>query len=666
MKFFNSIKFKLIVILLGIALIILMASTIFQVNQTRWLLTSNIEEYELTVAKSITSQINSWIGTKVSVLENIIKAHPEFKMANAVEINDVLKPIRESDPELETAVFVDLKGDALNVTNGTYINLADREYYQIVKSTKKLYISEVLVSKVTNNKVITIALPILDDGGNFQGLIFSQVAINTLEKSLGTVTVAETGHALMLSQNGDYIYHKNPDLVGKNYKDLDSTLNSEKLLSEAILNGVEGYTSFDTDKGSMITAYSEVALTGWKVGVVAPMKEVFSKLTRSYYITANMVVVVIVFAILISILIASRISRPLKMAAKHLDTLANADFTQEISEKYFKSKDEIGMLAKSVNIMSKSIKTVLMEVINESRRVKENVSVSSRNLSDLAEQIEEVSATTEEMSAGMEETAASTEQMNATSAEIESAVDSISMKAQSSSELVDEISKRAQQLKNNAVVSQKVAHEIRQTIDTDIRTSIEQSKAVEKINILTDSILQITSQTNLLALNAAIEAARAGEAGRGFAVVADEIRKLAEDSKNTVNEIQSVTKLVVNSVQSLTSSSEQALKFIDTTVINDYKSLVEIGEQYFKDAEAIEVLVSDFSATAEELSASIQNMSRAINEVTISNNEEAQGTQNIAEKAAEVMDRAAKVAELMKKTEGSSEKLDEIVTKFKL
>ncbi len=666
MKFFHSIKFKLILVFLGVALIPLLGSTFFQVNQSRELITSNIEEYELTVAKSLTDQIDTWIGSKVSVLDNLIKAHPEFKLANAAEINDILKPIRESDPELETAVFVDIKGDALNVTNGTIINLADREYFQIVKSTKQMYISEVLVSKVTNNQVISIAIPIIDEGGNFQGLIFSQVAIKALEKSLGKVKVAETGHALMLSQNGDYIYHVDTELVGKNYKDLDASHSSEKLLSEAVLSSDDGYHTFDTDKGSMITAYSKVALTGWKVGVVAPLNEVFSDLTRSYYITGIVIFALIVLVIIISIFIATRISRPLKMAAKHLDTLANADFTQDISERFLKSKDEIGMLAKSVNIMSKSIKNVLLEVISESHRVKENVSVSTLNLSELAEQIEEVSATTEEMSAGMEETAASTEEMNATSTEIEHAVDSISMKAQSSTQLVDEISKRAQQLKNNAVLSQKAAHEIRQTIDSDIRNSIEQSKAVEKINILTDSILQITSQTNLLALNAAIEAARAGEAGKGFAVVADEIRKLAEDSKNTVNEIQSVTRLVVSSVQSLTSSSEQALSFIDTTVINDYKSLVDIGEQYFKDAEAIEVLVADFASTAQELLASIQNMSKAINEVTISNNEEAQGTQNIAEKAAEVMDKAAKVADLMRESERSSQRLDEVVQKFKI
>jgi methyl-accepting chemotaxis protein len=189
---------------------------------------------------------------------------------------------------------------------------------------------------------------------------------------------------------------------------------------------------------------------------------------------------------------------------------------------------------------------------------------------------------------------------------------------------------------------------------------------VEKINVLTESILQIASQTNLLALNAAIEAARAGEAGKGFAVVADEIRKLAEDSKNTVNEIKGVTKVVVSAVQGLTLSSEKTLDYLLNTVINDYKSMVNTGEQYYKDAESIQDLVTDFSATAQELMASIQNLTKAIAEVSVSNGENAQGTQNIAEKAANVMHNASKLSDLMKETEDISERLSDTVSKFRI
>ena len=114
-----------------------------------------------------------------------------------------------------------------------------------------------------------------------------------------------------------------------------------------------------------------------------------------------------------------------------------------------------------------------------------------------------------------------------------------------------------------------------------MKRALEKSKEVKNINVLTESILQITEQTNLLSLNAAIEAARAGEAGKGFAVVANEIRNLAEDSRNAANKIQSMTMEVIKSVEDLASSSEKVLDFIGTKVIDDYKTMVSIGDQYY-------------------------------------------------------------------------------------
>ncbi len=199
-----------------------------------------------------------------------------------------------------------------------------------------------------------------------------------------------------------------------------------------------------------------------------------------------------------------------------------------------------------------------------------------------------------------------------------------------------------------------------------LRKAIEDSKAVEKISVLSNAILDITEQTNLLALNAAIEAARAGEAGRGFSVVSDEIRKLADVSKTTANEIQNIAKAVISSVDNLSQSAEKVLDFIDKQVIKDYEMLVNTGEQYSNDADTVDNLVTDFSATSQQLLASIQNVMVAINEITTATNEGATGATNIASNTTNVAEEGVQLIEQANTMQNISKRLVELVQKFRV
>lgn len=666
MKFYNSLKFKLISVLLAIALIPLLALSFIQLNQFTNAVTENIKTNEIQLANSNGDEIDSWVNSKVSQLKEILKTHPEFKTQNMTEIIPLLKIINESDLEIETSIVSDASGNAID-ENNQKLNIYDRDYFKKAKETRKEAISDILVSKVTGNRIISVILPILDDSNNFKGALVNTVNVEKIKSYLGDVKVGKSGFAFLLSSKGDYVYHPESERLGKSYKEFSKNTDKYNKFTNEVLVNQSGFITFNEDDGTkFISAYYTVSSTGWKVIVKAPYSEVYAEANSSQTRTAVLIFVVAVIVVLISYFISVYISKPMKVAAEHLNVLANADFTMEVPEKFLKRKDEIGLLGKSVDKMSKSIRNTLNDVILEAVTVKEHAVESSHNMDELVSKMEDVSATTEEMSAGMEQTAASAQEMNATSTEIETAVESIAVKAETGSHLAGEISVRAQALRENAIASQKAANDIHRSIDSELRSSIEQSKEVEKINVLTESILQIASQTNLLSLNAAIEAARAGEAGKGFAVVAEEIRHLAESSKNTVTEIQNVTKLVVSSVESLTRSSEKALSFIDSTVIEDYKEMVDTGDQYHKDAASIQDLVTDFSATAQQLLASIQAMTKAINEVTISNNENAEGTQNIAEKAMNVVVNASHVTQIMKEMEKSSEKLSKTVAKFKI
>ncbi len=446
----------------------------------------------------------------------------------------------------------------------------------------------------------------------------------------------------------------------------DSGLQQLADLEKKMTEGKAGVGEYSYKGVTKYMGFAPVQGTGWSLAITSPKSETIAKVNE---LAVTMVIVSIIFLVIgifITLLIARNISRPIKAAADHLEIVATGNFTTEIPKEFFKAKDETGVLANSINTMQQAVKKIIKDVVNESENVSQMLLNIKNEMDKLNSNIEEISATTEELSAGTEETAASTQEMSATSEEIETAIEATASKAQEGAITVNNINKMTEDMKIKANSSKKSALEVYERTKKDLESAIEQSKAVEKINELSHAILEITSQTNLLALNAAIEAARAGEAGKGFAVVADEIRKLAEGSKNTISRIQEVTKVILEAVNDLSSSSGEIMEFIDKKVLNDYDYLVNSSEQYNQSAAGINDMVTDFSSSSEELLASMQNMVKAIDEISSSANEGANGATNIAQSAASISQMSNDVINITKAAKEKSDLLIKSVSQFKV
>lgn len=167
-------------------------------------------------------------------------------------------------------------------------------------------------------------------------------------------------------------------------------------------------------------------------------------------------------------------------------------------------------------------------------------------------------------------------------------------------------------------------------ITAEMQQALENSKSVEKVEQLTGEILSISSQTNLLALNASIEAARAGEAGKGFAVVADEIRQLADSSRETANNIQSINEMVIAAVQELVKSSEKIISYVNDNILPDYQSFVEGGHQYDTDATHIDMTMVEYAEETREILMNMKDMADSISGINRAVEESTNGVTSAA------------------------------------
>lgn len=465
-----------------------------------------------------------------------------------------------------------------------------------------------------------------------------------------------------------------------NTKDADGYQMVKEIIRVAVQDG-GGYTDYVFPKEgetepSPKRSYSEYFKPfDWVVGTgnytdyidtaIAQQDEEFTSYASSKAISLILcsVCMLIVVAILVA-LIAIDITKSLRKIKEQFEVIAGGNFATKMQQPMLKRKDDFGQLANALETMRESVRSLLAQVKSEAANIDKVVETIDTNVYNLNAEIEDVSATTEELAASSEETAASAEQINGMTQQIEEAAREIAIRAQDGATESQDIHKRAVKTKDDTVENRQKIKQMMSDIRVNLEQALEDAKVVDQIGVLADSILNITAQTNLLALNASIEAARAGEAGKGFAVVAEEIRVLAEQSKDAVANIQAVTENVNKAVGNLTNDSNRLLDFVDTDIVECLNGFEKMADDYNMDASNINDLVSDFSATSEELVASISNITQAIDGITSASNDSATGTTNIAQKTVVIVKGSEAVMNGAKTAEASAAELRKNVNNF--
>lgn len=525
----------------------------------------------------------------------------------------------------------------------------------------KIFRTEPYLDLVTNSLITSNVRSFTDENGKVLGVIGIDMNQSVISDMLSKMKIGNTGYFMIVHKNGTILADgKNEENNFKQLKEINIG-GLDKILSD------EGQAFYVNVGGSKyLVNEHKVSGTNWILASLISEDELMSGAKNTLF---SILIISILGISIISIsmyFLSKRIVEPIIKISKYFEFISFGDFSQKIDKKLLLREDEIGILVKSVNTMQQSVKLLISNVKDEANAIVEAVDTFNYTINEMNSDFGEVSITTENLSATMEETAASAEEMSATSQKIETAVHSVVQKSKEGAIQAGAINKRAEESKRSIEAAQKKSHEIYISTKNDLESAIEDSKIVNQINVLSESIMEITSQTNLLALNAAIEAARAGEAGRGFAVVADEIRSLAEQSKDTVIEIQSITEKVTCSVTNLLGYSSKLLKFMDDEIRNDYKSMMDIANIYSEDGIFIDNLVTNFSSTSEELLTSINSLIKTIDLVELASNDGAKDTTNIAARAAEVSNKSNEIANQVILTKESTNKLQNEISKFKI
>jgi methyl-accepting chemotaxis protein len=485
-------------------------------------------------------------------------------------------------------------------------------YYLLPKETGKTFITEPIVYKVGGKDVnmVTISTPFFVDG-RFKGVVGIDIAVNNLVTNNNEIKILDSGYTKILYNNGVTVAHKNIERLGQ----VDDALakdNGPARLERISKGEVLTFNEYSiTSKTEVFKIFVPIPVgpdnAPWILGANVPISELTKAASDLRNITFIMAIAGLLIIALISYLYIGAVTKSIGLMSHSATIVASGDLTSELDSKLLKKTDELGEMANAFSTMQHSLRDIAKEMQHVASTMNRSAAELNEVTSQAAINSEDIAKTIEEIAKGATEQAKDTESGSYKAIDLGTLIekDLHNLKA-----INEEAQNVMSTLNDGKVVFGELSQKTEESHKEMVRISegiAKTKESVDRIKGVTRLITAISDQTNLLALNASIEAARAGDAGRGFAVVAEEVRKLAEESRRSTDEID-------EAVKNLTRDAENSVRIVDDlsqTIKEQGVTVDQTSERYASIISAVNIMVNGLS----EMNVSAKNMENSKNTI---------------------------------------------------